>query len=135
MNVTKLVLLLVGVAVLTVFATIQLFIILDRPLLVEDTARMEYSFQVADTAGFDVSTDKLRLGAITHGSRARRSITVAHESASEVHVRVRGPGQGLLTTDPVHALINGSAEIEFVAAARPDTPFGTYEGWVYFYFI
>lgn len=135
MNATKLALLLVGVAVLTVFATIQFFIIFDRPFFVEDTVRMEYSFHVADTAGFDVETDKLRLGAITHNSRARRSVTVSHENASEVHVRVRGPGQGLLTTDPVHTLINGSAEIEFVAAAHPDTPLGTYEGWVYFYFI
>lgn len=121
------------VCLVTVIAITQLYY-LDRPLFVQDTTETEYIFFVADSAGFDVATDKLRLGAVAPGQRSQRVVTVHHASASSVSVRASGNGTEMLVFEREHPLINGSADIQFAVVSTPDAELGEYTGVVRFYF-
>lgn len=130
------VLLLVAVVLLATIAAVSgAYLFLDRPLFAQATGEVEYLFTVEDIVGVDAQSDKLRMGAVGPGSRATRSMVVRYPSASDVHVRVRGPARGVLYPEQrEYALVNGSANITFIAAPTNTTPHGTYEGVVKFYF-
>lgn len=131
----RVVLLLMGVMLLTIFVILNTYMLLDRPLIIQGSEELPYFFSVDEAPGFDVANDVLRMGSVAPHSRARRTVTVQHGLAEEVHVRVRGPGYPYLAPEhPVYELVNGAVDIEFLVSVDDATPKGNYSGVVMLYF-
>jgi len=135
MKLAKVLLLMAGLCVFTVFLVLNAYVLIDRPLFPIATESLEYSFFVDDQLGFDIATDKLRLGAVRPGSLSRRTVEVYHPFASHVDVRVRGEGSRFLYPEfETYALVNGSAEVLFIVSPLDGAEHKEYAGKVFFYF-
>ena len=98
------------------------------------TQSVEYVFYVNETLGIDAASDKLRLGAVRPGARARRNVSFTDAEASVVTAQFSGPGSQWLRAEPSRArFVNGSASLRIVVEPARGAAEGRYTGSATFY--
>lgn len=118
-------------AIITVAAVYTLLAI-DFSISREADERVEYLFFVDETIGFDVESDLLRLGAVTPGGSATRSIHLQHPTATTAQARFIGEGNNWLYAQEA-SFEEGVAQLKITLAVPIDAAYGEYRGEVLVY--
>lgn len=135
MKTLHLALLAIAVAALTILFTSNLFIGSNLPDNLVDVREVEYYFEVVDTAGIDVGTDKLRLGGVSPGTTSRRGVEISGADADKVVALVKGEGSEMITVENNNIDVpEGNFTLYFKTNVPEGTEKGGYEGVVTFYF-
>lgn len=131
-NNVKILLLILGVALLSVLASLAVseFLLADEPF---DIYTLNYDFQIIDEVVFNLDEDILHFGGGLPNSVMERSINITSKKDARVDISWQGPG--FITVDKNDFFVEaGVPEVVTFYMKVPELDFGNYSGELVFSF-